>query len=294
MTQHPAFAPGRVAVITGAASGIGLAAARRCAGFGMKLVLADLGGAALDKAAAEVAASAKGGAADVRPIATDVSVLADVQRLRQATYEEFGEVALLMNNAGIGNGGGPTEKYENWQKVLSVNLWGVINGVQCFADAMAGQSSAGGTPALIVNTGSKQGITCPPGDTAYNVSKAGVKVVTEALAHELRNRPGCRATAHLLIPGHTWTGITGRPADAPASAKPQGAWTADQVVDFMLERIDAGNFYILCPDHDVSHALDARRIQWAADDIIQNRPALSRWHPDFSDAFKAYVQDVTR
>jgi NAD(P)-dependent dehydrogenase (short-subunit alcohol dehydrogenase family) len=195
-----------------------------------------------------------------------------------------------MNNAGIGNGGGPTEKYDRWQKVLSVNLWGIIHGVQSFADAMAAQTA----PGLIVNTGSKQGITCPPGDTAYNVSKAGVKVLTEALAHELRNRPGCKVTAHLLIPGHVWTGITGRAADAPDSAKPKGAWTADQVVDFMLERLEAGDFYILCPDNDVSHALDSRRIQWAADDIIQNRPALSRWHPEYKDTFAAYVKDVTR
>lgn len=290
MTQHPAFAPGRVAVITGAASGIGLATAKRCAGFGMKVVLADLGGAALDKAADEVGKVAKGGAADVRGVATDVSVLADMQRLKQIAYQKFGEVAFLMNNAGIGDGGGPTEKYERWQKVLSVNLWGVIHGVQSFADAMVAQ----GAPGLIVNTGSKQGITCPPGDTAYNVSKAGVKVLTEALAHDLRNRPGCKVTAHLLIPGHVWTGITGRPTDAPDSAKPKGAWVPDQVVDFMLERIAGNDFYILCPDNDVSHALDSRRIQWAADDIIQNRPALSRWHPAYKDKFAIYVKDVTR
>jgi NAD(P)-dependent dehydrogenase (short-subunit alcohol dehydrogenase family) len=153
--------------------------------------------------------------------------------------------------------------------------------------------AAQGTPAAIINTGSKQGITCPPGDTAYNVSKAGVKVVTEGLAHSLRNMPGCKATAHLLIPGHVWTGITGRKAEQPASDKPKGAWTPEQTVDFMLERMGDGDFYILCPDNDVPHALDARRIQWAADDIIQNRPALSRWHPDHKDKFATYVKDVT-
>ncbi|MBL9033386.1 MAG: SDR family NAD(P)-dependent oxidoreductase [Rhodospirillaceae bacterium] len=288
MKQHPAITKGNVAVITGGASGIGLASAKRFAGFGLKVVLADLAGAALERAAAEVAAiSSK---AEVLAVATDVSVLTDVQRLKQLAFQKFGAVHVLMNNAGIGNGGGPTEKYERWQKVLGVNLWGVINGVQCFADAIAAQ----GVPGLVINTGSKQGITCPPGDTAYNVSKAGVKVLTEALAHELRNRPGCKTTAHLLIPGHAWTGITGRPVDAPESAKPAGAWTADQVVDFLLERLAEGSFYILCPDNDVSHALDARRIQWAADDIIQNRPALSRWHPDYKDKFAAYVKDVTR
>jgi NAD(P)-dependent dehydrogenase (short-subunit alcohol dehydrogenase family) len=287
--SHPAIAAGRVAVITGGASGIGLAAARRFAAAGMKIVLADLKGAALDEAAAAVAATAKGGKADVRPVATDVSVMEDVQRLKQIAYQSFGEVAVLMNNAGIGNGGGPFENYERWQRVLGVNLWGAINGVHAFAQAMAAQ----GTPGAIINTGSKQGITTPPGDTAYNVSKAGVKVLTEGLAHSLRNIDGCKVTAHLLIPGHVWTGITGRKPEQPASDKPTGAWTPEETVEFMLERLGDGDFYILCPDNDVPHALDARRIQWAADDIIQNRPALSRWHPDFKDKFAAYVKDVT-
>ena len=96
------------------------------------------------------------------------------------------------------------ESVERWQELFATNLWGVIHGVQVFAPAMIAQ----GTPAAIVNTGSKQGITCPPGNTAYNVTKAGVKVVTEALAHELRSTEGCEVTAHLLIPGFTFTGIT--------------------------------------------------------------------------------------
>ena len=106
----------------------------------------------------------------------------------QLAFQSFGEVAVLMNNAGIGDGGGPTENYERWQSVLSVNLWGVIHGVQAFAEAMASQ----GTPASIVNTGSKQGITCPPGDTAYNVSKAG-EVLTEDLAHYLAQPTAARS-----------------------------------------------------------------------------------------------------
>jgi NAD(P)-dependent dehydrogenase (short-subunit alcohol dehydrogenase family) len=269
-------------VITGAASGIGFAAARRFAGFGMSVVLADLPGRALERAAAELSAHSK----SVVAVPTDVSVLDDVRRLRQEAEKRFGDVSVLMNNAGIGGGGGPCENYDRWQKLLGVNLWGVIHGVQTFAPAMIARA----LPSLIVNTGSKQGITTPPGDAAYNVSKAGVKVFTEALAHDLRNRPGCRTTAHLLIPGFTWTGITGRPADAPPSTKPPAAWTADQVVDFMLERIGAGSFYILCPDNDVPRELDQRRIRWAADDIIEDRPPLSRWHPDYQEAFAAFVK----
>ena len=143
------------------------------------------------------------------------------------------------------------------------------------------------TPGAIVNTGSKQGITCPPGDTAYNVSKAGVKVVTEALAHELRNIEGCQVTAHLLIPGFTFTGITAR----DRTEKPAGAWTAEQVVDFMLPSLAKGDFYILCPDNDVTRQMDEKRMRWAMDDIVLNRPALSRWHPDYKDAFAKYMAE---
>ena len=283
MDQHPALAKGNVAVITGAAAGIGLAAARRFAGFGMKVVLADLAGPALDHAAAEVAKD--GSKNDVLAVATDVSVLTDVQRLKQLVFQKFGAVHVLMNNAGIGNGGGPTEKYERWQKVLGVNLWGVINGVQSFADAMAAQA----VPALIVNTGSKQGITCPPGDTAYNVSKAGVKVLTEALAHSLRNEEGARITAHLLIPGSTFTGMT---RDGRAE-KPPGAWTPSQVVDMLIAGMNQGEFYILCPDNEVTRAIDERRILWAANDIVKNRPALSRWHPDYKAEFEQFLKSTS-
>ena len=119
-----------------------------------------------------------------------------------------------MNNAGTGGGGGLFGDPVRWRRIIDVNLLGVVNGVQTFAPDMIRQE----TPSAIVNTGSKQGITCPPGDTAYNVSKAGVKVVTEALAHELRNIDGCRVSAHLLIPGFTFTGMTA----GPNVAKPAG------------------------------------------------------------------------
>ena len=144
---------------------------------------------------------------------------------------------------------------------------------------------AQGTPGIIVNTGSKQGITCPPGNTAYNVSKAGVKVVTEALAHELRNSPDCQVQAHLLVPGFTFTGLT------RADTKPAAAWSSEEVVAFMAERIEAGDFYIMCPDNDVSQDLDRARMLWATMDITENRPPLSRWHPDYADAFKAFLAE---
>ncbi len=283
MTLHPALNAGRVAVITGAASGIGLAAAIRFASMGLKVCLADLSAEALDRASEAVAAASAGGRDGLLTMATDVSRLESIQALRDAVYGKFGEVGVLMNNAGTAPGGGPWEHIDRWRRVLEVNLWGVINGVQTFAAPMLAQRNA----CAIVNTGSKQGITCPPGDAAYNVSKAGVKVLTEALAHSLRNEEGARISAHLLVPGSTFTGMTrqGR------SEKPSGAWTPDQVVDMLIAGMGQGDFYIICPDNDVTREIDNRRILWAAQDITRNRPALSRWHADYKDAFEVFLRE---
>jgi NAD(P)-dependent dehydrogenase (short-subunit alcohol dehydrogenase family) len=292
---HLALSSGRVAVITGAATGIGLATAQRLRSFGMKLALADNDEAELAAVTREL-----GGArpAEVLGVPTDVSRLADLERLRDLAWQRLGPVSVLMNNAGTGLGGGPWERYDEWKRVLEVNLWGVINGVQAFLPRMIEHRQEG----LVINTGSKQGITCPPGNTAYNVSKAGVKVLTEAVQHQLRNTPGCRLTAHLLVPGWTDTAINRKPtrdrarsdgnaaaALEPAAARPAGAWTSEQVVDLLLESIERGDFYILCPDNDVSVALDRKRILWAAGDLAENRPPLSRWHSDYAAAFKKFA-----
>jgi NAD(P)-dependent dehydrogenase (short-subunit alcohol dehydrogenase family) len=281
MAQHPALTSGRAAVITGGASGIGLAAAKRFAAIGLKVAIADLEEGALAGAAATIGEASPSGKADVLTVRTDVSRREDVERLRERVYASFGEVGILMNNAGTGPGGGPFDHYDRWQHVLGVNLWGVINGVHSFTPAMIAQ----GTPALIVNTGSKQGITSPPGDTAYNVSKAGVKTITEGLQHVLRNTEGCKVSAHLLVPGWTFTGLTAR----DGGDKPAGAWWPHQVVDAMIEGIERGEFYILCPDNEVTRDLDTRRILWAAGDIAENRPPLSRWHPDYKAASAKFL-----
>jgi NAD(P)-dependent dehydrogenase (short-subunit alcohol dehydrogenase family) len=279
--NHPALAANRVAVVTGAASGIGLAASAKFAALGMKVCMADANGEALEAAAAKLRATAAH-PDGVRSFTVDVSNLEDVRRLKASVFDTFGEVAVLMNNAGTGGGGELFGDPARWRRIIDVNLWGVINGVQTFAPDMIRQ----GTAAAIVNTGSKQGITCPPGDTAYNVSKAGVKVVTEALAHELRNIEGCRVSAHMLIPGFVFTGMT----KGSRTEKPAAAWTPEQLVDFMLPAMERGDFYILCPDNDVPREMDERRILWAAGDIVENRPPLSRWHSDYKEAFAKFAK----
>lgn len=277
----PALSAGRVAVITGAAGGIGLATARRLASAGMKVLLADLGGASLD-AAGKAVAEAAGSPDKVIAVACDVSRPGDLKALADTAYDRFGEVSFLMNNAGVGNNPGkPWENLEAWKMLVDVNFWGVVHGVQAFGARMLAQ----GTPAVIVNTGSKQGITTPPGNLCYNVSKAALKSYTEGLAHALRNEPGAHVSAHLLIPGFTFTGMSGG-----SGSKAPAAWTADQVVDFMLESLARGDFYILCPDNETDRRTDERRMAWAIGDIIENRPALSRWHPDFGGAFADFLK----
>lgn len=278
---HAALAANAVAVVTGAASGIGLAAAHRFASLGMKVVLADRKGDRLTEAARSVAEASPHGSEGTLACATDVSELEALEALQEDVIGRFGKVHVLMNNAGIQPGSALFGPLENWERVMAVNLGGVINGTRVFGPGMIAHGERG----LIINTGSKQGITTPPGDPAYNVAKAGVKAFSEALEHELRNTAGCRIASHLLIPGFVYTGLTAN----GSTEKPDAAWTPEQTVDFMMDGIAHGDFYILCPDNDVSRALDEKRILWAAGDIVENRPPLSRWHPDYAEAFRTYL-----
>lgn len=274
MTTHPALKSGNVAVITGGADGIGLAAARYYKSIGMEVCLADIDADKLELASRELG--------DVPTVICDVSQLAEVEKLKAQVYERFGRVDVLMNNAGVARHCDSWSEYDAWQSILGVNLWGVINGIHVFAPAMIDQKS----PGLIINTGSKQGITTPPGNPAYNVSKAGVKSATEALQHKLRNTQGCQVSAHLLVPGFTYTGMI----KAFLPEKPDGAWTSEQVIHFMVESVTRGDFYILCPDNDTTREVDNKRMAWAMGDLIENRPALSRWHPDFQAEFEKFVK----
>lgn len=276
---HPAFKPHSVAVITGGASGIGLAAALKFASQGMRIVIADRNAEKLGPAADAVRAA---GASDVMTAELDVGDRGQVELLEQQVVDRFGGTDILMNNAGVGGKSSTLGSAEPWERMLDVNLWGPIHGTQVFSPNMI----ARGRPGAIINTGSKQGITTPPGNPAYNVSKAALKAFTEALEHELRNGDGHQITAHLLVPGFVYTGMINAPE------KPASAWTAEQTVDFLVDSINRGDFYILCPDNDVTRDIDEKRIAWSVGDLIENRPPLSRWHPDYKDAFEAFMQQT--
>jgi NAD(P)-dependent dehydrogenase (short-subunit alcohol dehydrogenase family) len=177
-----------------------------------------------------------------------------------------------MNNAADFSIAFPLNR-DHWRRVMETNFFGVLYGIQTFVPQMMQH----GKPGLILNLGSKLGITNPPLNPVYNASKAAIKNLTESLEHELRGIEGCRLRSALLVPGWTTTG----------DHKPQpGAWMPDQVVDFMMGPLRRGDFYIICPDNEVTPAMDRARFSWAMGDIVENRPALSRWHPDFRDQYR--------
>jgi hypothetical protein len=220
------------------------------------------------------------GAGRVMAENVDVADHSAMEALARRVEARWGSPSLLMNNAGFfvaGGKGGILDPLPNWQQVMAVNLFGPIHGVMAFLPGML----AAGRRAHIVNTGSKQGLTNPPGNPAYNTSKAAVNAYTQNLARDLRERPGSKISAHLLIPGWTTTG--------EAMHKP-GAWLPEQVVGFMEQALGRDAFFILCPDEETTPDIDHHRILWNAYDIIAGRPALSRWHPDYKEAFAEFMK----
>lgn len=267
-----------VAVITGAAHGLGAAMARRLAEKGMKLSLFDKD---------EQALLALSHSLEVSTLCTvgDVAIQEDLQRFFIRTTRQFGEINLLINNAAVKAGAGPWDDPLLWQRHLQTNFLSAVTLQHLFVPTMISHNQ----PAAVVNLGSKEGITTPPGNAAYSVGKAAIKVLTEQLAHELRQLTGERVTAHLLIPGYTRTPMNFPDMDEQQDTQPGAAWTSDQVISYFIQRFYAGDFYILCPDNEVTPEMDAKRITWSLQDIIENRPALSRWHSAWQTKFKAWM-----
>lgn len=269
--------PGRIALVTGAASGIGRAMCLRFAASGMDVALVDLPGDALEEATEEVATAASGDGQTIDAFPTDLADPGQVDKLCADALARLGKVNFLANNAVTRIGRGHDAPLAEWRTAMDVNFWAPVCAVRAFLPHMLAMDE----PGMILNVGSKQGITKPPGHPIYNICKSALITYTESLQHELRNTDGNagdnRITAHLLIPG--WTTTAGRQHQP-------GAWLPDQVVAFMCEALDRGDFYILCQDDEVTTEMDHRRILWAAGDIVENRPPLSRWHPDFAEAAK--------
>ena len=285
MPLHPVFKAGSTALITGAASGIGLAVAKLCHKHGMKLALVDRNTEALHAARSQFD---NGG--PTQTYAMDVSKIDEWSDLRAKVEMDFGQVSLLMLNAGIGlkSGWEDTEYFHKvtrtydpdtlvyshaTSQIMDTNLFGVINGISTFLPSLRTQSQ----PTSIVISGSKQGITNPPGNPAYNASKAAVKSIAEHLSYDLRATP---TSVHLLVPGWTFTGLTG---GGKTKEKPEGAWDPEQVADYLQQKMAEDVFYVICPDNDVTVEKDRKRMLWSVGDIVNERPPLSRWRDGYKD-----------
>ena len=305
--------PGYTAVVTGASSGIGKSACMKFASYGMNVWMIDIDTTELalaQKIVKEQCTIQKNTNAEqqqqfIFAEVVDVSDYSAMCRLAQQVFDATGKCHIVMNNAGIGIGGDSMTDIQLIHKVMDVNTYGPIHGCLAFVPLM----KASEEPGMIINTGSKQGITMPPGNLCYNMSKAALKVYTEGLEHEFmaaRTTSNGKLRAVLLIPGWVNTSIAlksnrykavekGETYDDDQAffheGKPHSdAWMPHQVVDFMQSEIDQGRFYIVCPDNDVDRETDNLRMTWTVQDITQNRPPLSRWHPDYKDQFTEYLQ----
>lgn len=274
---HPVFRKGATALITGAASGIGLATAKLCYSQRMNLILLDINKENLSKISSEFTS---GSDVTISTFEMDVSNFQDWDKIqRDVLALHPGGVDLLMLNAGasLKPAAGKTswQDPEYFQRTFAVNTFGYTNGIAAFIDSMTSNTT---DRRAIILTGSKQGITNPPGNPAYNASKSAVKTIAEHLSFDL-HATNQNISVHLLVPGWTYTGLT----KGHFSSKPDGAWAPEEVVEFMSAKMAAGQFYIICPDNDVTEELDKKRITWGYGDIIHGRPPLSRWRGDWKE-----------
>ena len=294
---------GRVAVITGAGSGLGREFANEAARLGMKLVLADVDAHALEQAADALQA----GGADVLAMVCDVRKAAHVEELADAAMIRYGGVHLLFNNAGVATAGLVWEYTEaDWDWVLGVNLWGVIHGVRVFTPLMLDAARRDpGYAGHIVNTASMAGLLVPPAMGAYNVSKHAVVALSETLFHDLR-LVDAKVGASVLCPYFVPTAIAHserhRPGDLRHDAPPTpgrqagqalleqavagGTMSAADVARITFDGIRRGDFYI-CTQPQTLQAVSQRM-----DAIVHGDPPADPYAatPEYTAMLKAAVQ----
>jgi len=269
---------GKVAVVTGGASGIGRAMAGRFAAEGMRVVLADIEQVALDRAVAELTA----GGAVAAGLRTDVSRAGDVEALAQFALDRFGAVHIACNNAGVGMGGSAWQMtVKDWEWMLGVNLWGVIHGIRAFVPVMLAQ----GDECHIVNTASGAGLHVRPFLGMYAATKHAVVALSEALYHELK-LTGAKVGVSVLCPAVVNTRIGESERNRPAALANEGeaanpaqmaameqAFRAalaagmppEQVAEAVLEAVREERFYIL------THEETRERVRAKLEDILEGR-----------------------
>ena len=265
--------------------------AQICRKHSMNLALLDINAGNLSKAASVLPSTGSTKTETYEIDVTDLSAWTDL--LPKVTTAFPSGIDFLMLNAGAGFQ--PTEGKTHWtdpsvfHKTMNVNLFGYVNGLATFLPVVQKSQD----PAAIILTGSKQGITNPPGNPSYNASKAAVKTLTEHLAHDLRqSHPNI--AVHLLIPGWAFTGLSGNSGPVPdeeaLKSKKPGAWLPSQVAEYAEKMINDQKFYILCPDNDVDVPLDQARMTWQMGDVVENRGALTRWDPKYKDEAAAWIK----
>jgi NAD(P)-dependent dehydrogenase (short-subunit alcohol dehydrogenase family) len=266
---------GKVAVVTGSASGIGRALAGKSAQEGMKVVLADIEEQALLRASQEL----KADGAEVLAVPTDVSKAGDVEALAKKAFETYGAVHLLFNNAGVGAGTIVWEStLADWEWTMSVNLWGVIHGIRAFVPRMLEQDTEG----HVVNTASMAGLTSGPGLGIYKVTKHGVVSLSETLYHELVLR-GAKVKASVLCPGFVNTQIMDSARNRPARLKNDPSEEkigpeSEAPVQFMRQVIQAG-----MPPQQVSDIVFQ---------AIRDERFYILTHPEWKEAIRVRMEDI--
>jgi NAD(P)-dependent dehydrogenase (short-subunit alcohol dehydrogenase family) len=266
---------GKVAVITGAASGIGRGITERCLSEGMKLVLADTDDANLAKAETEL--KTLGGT--VLAVRTDVSKRGDVELLARRAFDAFGQVHLLVNNAGIAAGGSPWEAtWNDWEWVIGVNLWGVIHGVKVFTPLMLGQN----TECHIVNTASAAGLMVGGTSAPYSVTKHAVVALSESLYLTLQQRSAL-VKVSVLCPGLVRTNIINAERTRPAALQ-------NEPVEMTPERQAGLNFMKAA----IEAAMPPLEVAHRVFDAIKNEQFYILTHPEWIEVIQMRTDNLLR